>query len=180
MRGGGRTDSQVIGRRFLRRAAPLVALAIVAALQAWRGCRFEPPPANLPEGDFRVERVVDGDTLLLTTGARVRLIGVDTPETVKPDHPVEPWGPEATAFTRTFIAAGKVRLQFDQERVDQYNRLLAYVWVGDKLLNEELLRAGLARQERGYHYSQAMKTRFRRAEREARDAHRGLWSDAEP
>jgi micrococcal nuclease len=162
--------------RATRRALALLAFVLLAAVQAWRGCRLEPAPRDLPEGVYQVRRVVDGDTLLLRDGNRVRLMGVDTPETVKPDHPVEPWGPEATAFTRDFVAAGPVRLAFDRVRLDRFNRYLAYVWVDDKLLNEELLRAGLARWERGYDYSSQMKTRFRRAQREAQEAHRGPWS----
>jgi micrococcal nuclease len=89
---------------------------------------------------------------------------------------VEPFGPEASAFTKRFLAGGQVRLQFDHERVDQYGRTLAYAWVGDKLLNEELVRQGLARAEMQYHYSQGMKRRFREAQDEARAAHRGIWS----
>jgi micrococcal nuclease len=123
-----------------------------------------------------VQRVVDGDTLLLDRGVRLRLMGVDTPETVKPNVAVESFGPEATQFTRDFVAGGRVRLQFDQERVDRFGRWLAYVWVDDRLLNEELLRAGLARWEPQFHYSLAMKTRFRRAEAAARSAGRGIWS----
>jgi endonuclease YncB( thermonuclease family) len=146
-----------MSRRQLRRVFLLLALAVVAGLQAWRGCRFERFPELLPEGVYQVERIVDGDTLLLRDGARVRLMGVDTPETVKPDHPVEPWGPEASEFTRRFIDAGEVRLQFDRERTDRFGRYLAYVWVGDKMLNEELLRAGLARWEPGYNYNPSMK-----------------------
>ena len=70
------------------------------------------------------------------------LMGVDTPETVKEDTPVQPWGPEATQFTREFVGDGNsdVRLQFDRERTDRFGRYLAYVWVGDRMLNEELLR----------------------------------------
>jgi micrococcal nuclease len=166
-----------MSRRQLRRALLLVALAIVAGLQASRGCRLDRFPEPLAEGVYQVRRVVDGDTLLLRDGARVRLMGVDTPETVKPDYPVEPWGPEASDFTRSFVGTGEVRLQFDRERTDRFGRYLAYVWVGDRLLNEELLRAGLARWEPGYHYNQAMKTRFRRAQREAQQARRGLWSE---
>jgi micrococcal nuclease len=162
--------------RATRRALALLAFLVVAALQAWRGCRLETTPTELPEGIYRVKRVVDGDTLVLQGDKRVRLMGVDTPETVKPEHAVEPWGPEATEFTREFVAAGQVRLEFDRVRLDRFNRYLAYVWVGDKLLNEELLRAGLARWERGYDYSQRMKTRFRRAQHEAQESHRGLWS----
>ena len=50
-----------------------------------------------------MQRVVDGDTLLMVGGARVRLEGIDTPETVREDYPVEPWGPEASAFTKEFV-----------------------------------------------------------------------------
>ncbi|MFH1266468.1 MAG: thermonuclease family protein, partial [Planctomycetota bacterium] len=109
---------------------------------------------------------------------RIRLQGIDTPESVKPNHPVEPFGPEASEFTRRFVAegGGRVRLQFDRERVDKYGRFLAYVWVDDRMLNEELLRAGLATAETGFRYSKAMKDRFRRAEDEAKAAGRGIWS----
>ncbi|MBI2825622.1 MAG: thermonuclease family protein [Planctomycetia bacterium] len=167
-------------RRLRRRALVLLGLAVLAGLQAWRSCRTAPAPQPLAEGIHRVDRVVDGDTLLLAGGQRIRLIGVDTPETVRPDHPVEPWGHEAAEFTRRFVAVGPVRLTFDRERRDRFERYLAYVWVGDRLLNEELLRAGLARWEPGYHYAQAMKTRFRRAQQEAQKAERGLWSATGP
>lgn len=106
----------------------------------------------------------------------MRLIGVDTPETVKPDHPVEPFGPEATQFTRRFLSAGAVHLKFDDERVDRFGRILAYVWVGDRLLNEELLKVGLARFEPDFHYSEQMKHRFRQAQEEAQRAGIGIWS----
>jgi micrococcal nuclease len=169
-----------MARRYRRRlsysAPALLAVLLLAALRWFFGEPVPPPPANLPEGDYRVERVVDGDTLLVAGLGRVRLTGVDAPETVKPEHPVEAWGPEASAFSKQFLSAGQVRLQFDRERIDQYGRTLAYAWVGDKLLNEELLRAGFARAELQYHYSSAMKRRFREAQDEARAAGRGLWS----
>src|SRR5262249_1800710 len=74
----------------------------------------------LGEGTYQVRRVVDGDTLLLADGARVRLEGIDTPETVKVDTPVEPWGPEASQFAKDFVerAGGQVRLTFPLERRD--------------------------------------------------------------
>jgi micrococcal nuclease len=158
-------------------ALVLVVLLAWAAFRLWQIWPAATGPDALTEGQYQVARVVDGDTLLLTNRARVRLIGVDTPETVKPNTAVEPWGPEATVFTRSMVAAHEVRLQFDRERVDRYGRFLAYVWVGDQLLNEELLRAGLARWEPQYHYSQSMKTRFRKAQQEAQRAQRGIWSD---
>ncbi len=130
----------------------------------------------LEPGQHHVERVVDGDTILVDPHSRVRLIGVNAPETVKPDWPVEPWGPEASAFTKHFLAGGEVRLEFDDEPVDEYGRYLAYVWVDDKMLNEELVRAGLAHFERGFHYSAAMKRRFGHAEADAKRKHLGIWS----
>jgi micrococcal nuclease len=159
-----------------RRWLVLLALLVLAGLQAWRNYSGDRAGAELPAEKAAVQRVVDGDTLLLPDRTRIRLIGVNAPESVKPDSPVEPFGPEASDFTKHFIAGGDVRLEFDKERLDQYGRTLAYVWVGDKLLNEELLRAGLARWEKHYHYSDQKKARFRRAEQEARDAKRGIWS----
>ena len=160
----------------------LVLLVALAALQQWRPELFrrETPQDAGPE-TCRVARVVDGDTLVLAGSAeRVRLIGADTPETVKPDWPVEPWGREATTFTREFVSGVVVRLEYDGPKRDKYGRLLAYVWVGDRMLSEELIRAGLARASLTFPYSDEKKERFRRAEAEARAARRGIWSDAEP
>jgi micrococcal nuclease len=135
-------------------------------------------PELLNEGVHKVRRVVDGDTLLLTSGARVRLQGIDTPETVREGFPVEAWGPEASQFAKDFVrrAGGRVRLTFSLERKDRYNRFLAFVWDGDVMLNEELLRAGLAKARLGFRYSGAMKSRFAKAQDEARRAGRGIWS----
>ena len=155
----------------------LAAFALWVLYRAWDGSQSPVQPEALDEASYAVRRVVDGDTLLLANGARVRLIGVDAPETVKPDWPVEPWGPEASEFTRRFVAAGEVRLQFDRERLDRFDRFLAYVWVGDRMLNEELLREGLARFERGFRYSQTMKRRFGQAEEEAKIERRGIWGE---
>jgi micrococcal nuclease len=173
-------------RRFGPRRWPwlLVVLALLALARLWprdEGAAPSPSPAPLAAGEHAVERVVDGDTLLLEGGMRVRLIGVDAPESVKPDAPVEPWGPEAADFTRAWIerAGGRVRLQFDRERVDDYGRHLAYVWDGERMLNEELIRAGMARAMLGFPYSESQKRRFRRAEDEARQAQRGVWSARE-
>ena len=185
------TDKQLeralkqLRRRRLRFNAPTVILLIVMLAAVWAKWREPPkpaPPDVLLPGTYRVERVVDGDTLELENDARVRLLGVDTPETVKPNHPVEPWGPEASAFTRSLIQGQDIRLEFDKERVDRYGRYLAYVWYRDeatgkeKLLNEELIRAGLGRAATEFRYSESMKRRFRRAEAEAQSAGRGIWS----
>lgn len=150
---------------------------VLLGLLAVSYCRPHDAPQTRFESQYaHVRRVVDGDTLLLTDRRRVRLIGADTPETVKPNHPVEPWGPEATQFTKKFCAGGEIRLEYDAERTDDYGRTLAYVWVGDRMLNEELLRAGLARAEPQYHYDRQRKAGFLAAEQEAKAARRGIWS----
>jgi micrococcal nuclease len=135
------------------------------------------PPRSFDDspGPFLVQRAVDGDTLLLADGRRVRLIGVDTPETVHPSRPVEPLGPEATAFTRSRTEGRYVMLEYDRQRRDRYDRVLAYVYVDDEMLNEALIAAGYSRAETRYPYSNAMKRRFRQAETRAREAGVGIW-----
>lgn len=160
-----------------------IAIALVLVIQWFLVPPPAPPspgPETLAEGIHAVRRVVDGDTLLLESGARVRLEGIDTPETVREDYPVEPWGPEASQFTKQFIrqAGGRVRLTFGTERLDDYGRFLAFVWHEDRLLNEELVRAGLAEARLQWRYSTAMKRRLRLAQEEAQRERRGIWSDA--
>jgi micrococcal nuclease len=76
-----------------------------------------------------VKRVIDGDTILLVNEERVRLIGVDTPETKHPQKPVERFGKEAYLFTKSMVEGKNVRLEYDQQRRDKYKRLLAYVYL---------------------------------------------------
>ena len=154
----------------------LVALGIVLLL----GTSEENAPSSSEHqwGEVRVERCVDGDTIIIEGGVRVRFIGADTPETVKPNSPIEPFGSEASEFTQKAIenAGNKVRLEPDGDQTDQYKRQLAMVYVDGVLLNEELIRQGLAVAQTQYRYSQEMKTRFKVAEEEAKNARRGLWS----
>lgn len=152
---------------------------VVLALLIWRFYQPTNQPSNINYDDARlyyVKRAVDGDTLLLDDGERVRLFGVDTPETEKEDTPGEPLGEEAYQFTRDFAEGKQIRMEFDRERRDQYHRILAYVYVGDRMLNEELIRAGLTRAETRFAYSPVMQKRFVAVEREAREARRGLWA----
>ena len=165
-----------------------LAVALFVAIRTWQERQaFEPPQPDsqpradgtLQPGDYRVLRVVDGDTLLLEHArTRVRLQGIDTPETVKEGVAVQDWGPEATQFTRKFVqdAGGRVGLEIDGETADKYGRQLVFVWHEGRMLNEELVRAGLAKAKLGYDYSEAKKRRLRRAERDAQSAGRGIWS----
>ena len=159
----------------------LIVFAALVAIRWWWSAGPQaaaPAPPLLEAGEHQVVRVIDGDTLLMAGDVRVRLLGVDTPETVKPEQPPEPWGAEASAFTKAFVAAGPVRLTFDRERRDRYGRQLAFVWRGEVSLNEQLIAAGLSPAMTKYPYSPAMKDRFRAAEREAKRKQLGIWSTA--
>jgi micrococcal nuclease len=168
-------------RPYYRQPRGFVLAGACALIVLWRIIAANTAPAApeaLAEGMYEVRRVVDGDTLLLASGARVRLQGIDTPETVRESFAVESWGPQASRFTKDFIerANHRVRLTFSLERKDRYDRFLAFVWNGEVMLNEELVRAGLAHARLDYRYSGPMRTRLARAQDEARRARRGLWS----
>jgi micrococcal nuclease len=132
----------------------------------------ESPQQTLPV----VTRVIDGDTLVVEGVGTVRLIGVDTPETVDPRRPVGYFGKEASEFTKQLATGKRVRLEFDQDRTDRYGRTLAYVYLQPEnlLLNAEIIRQGY-----GFAYIRfpfRMMEQFRAFEREAREAGRGLWA----
>jgi micrococcal nuclease len=159
-----------------RRAAVLVAVLAAASLVGWRlGATRRPRGGGPP--DARVTSVVDGDTLDVRWDGRterVRLLGVDTPETVDPHRPVGCYGPEAAAFTHRRLEGRTVRLRFDRQRRDRYGRLLAYVEVDGRRFNDDLLTGGYARllviPPNGRH-ARAMLDE----ELAARSAGRGLW-----
>lgn len=129
------------------------------------------------EGPYPVSRVIDGDTVILDIAGkqeRVRLIGVDTPETVHPTKPVEHFGREASAFTKRLLKGQHVTLDFDQQRTDRYGRLLAYVYrASDGLfVNQEIVRQGYGHAYTAFPFRYM--SQFREAEKEAREAGRGL------
>ena len=128
----------------------------------------------IPAAAQRVERVVDGDTIIVSGVGRVRLIGVDTPESVDPRRPVEFFGKEASAFTRRLVDGKRVRLEYDWERADRYGRTLAYVYLPDgTFVNAEIIRRGYGHAYTRFPFEHL--DRFRRLERAARTAGRGLW-----
>lgn len=155
----------------------LVALGVPALLRPGRGGDEGAAPAA---GPARVVRVVDGDTLVVDVGGteeRVRLIGVDTPESVAPHRPVECWGHEASSQLADLVPADTmVRLVRDVEPRDAYDRLLAYVYrAGDDLfVNRALVDAGAA-EAMPYPPNTTHRSEFAAAERAARTARSGLW-----
>jgi micrococcal nuclease len=125
-----------------------------------------------------VERVIDGDTLVLDGGERVRLIGVDTPETVHPNLPVQPGGKSASAYTRQTVSGGIVYLAYDsrQGRTDRYGRTLAYVTLPDgRVLNEELVAAGHGIVDPRFPFCEM--DAYRKQQAAAHAVSRGVWSD---
>jgi len=126
-----------------------------------------------------VTRVIDGDTIVVESVGTVRLIGVDTPETVDPRRPVQAFGKEASAFTNRMALGKVVRLEFDRDRTDRYKRTLAYVYLPDDVfLNAEIVRQGYGHAYTSYPFRYL--DDFRALEREAREAERGLWGTATP
>ena len=165
-----------------------VAILVIAVILLVRGDRDrgsdgEPggPTPTAASVTARVVRVVDGDTIVVSLGGRdedVRYIGVDTPETVKPDTPVQCFGPQASAENHRLVDGRTVKLVFDAERRDVYGRLLAYVYVvggGPKrFVNAALVRGGYAR-TLTIAPNTAHAGEFDRLEALAGRAGRGLW-----
>lgn len=127
-----------------------------------------------PRGPFRVTRVLDGDTIILDNGETVRLIGVDAPEIHHPEIPVQRFGEEATEFLKRLAEGFECTLEYEPNNLrDKYGRLLAYVFVGDRFVNAEIIRRGYA-----YAYTRfpfRRQAEFITLEREARERQYGLW-----
>ena len=170
------------GRLLQAAVAPPVALGLLASCGLGRA---ESPPTpspatgDLPSGiDVVVRKVIDGDTLDVSGGERVRLIGVDTPETKDPNRPAGCFGTEATRFTSSLLPAGTpVRLVGDAEQRDRFGRLLAYVYrrADGLFVNAELLRRGFA-QLLTIPPNVAHTDHFAAIAREARSGSQGLWA----
>jgi micrococcal nuclease len=179
------------GRATLGAVKGLAAVGVLTIWAACSGADAEPSPApssaqptaavQPPAGaaTLRVRQVIDGDTITVSGVGTVRLIGVDAPEKTGGYRESEPYGDAATRFMRALLDGKLVRLEYDGERKDPYNRTLAYVFLEDgTLANEAIIRAGFAETYRRFDYR--LKPRFQAAEREARDARRGMWARRTP
>jgi len=136
---------------------------------------------NQPKDTYSVKKVIDGDTIEIERygkAEKVRMIGIDTPETLDPRKPVQCFGKEASDKSKDLLSGGRVRLEFDPivGQKDKYNRLLAYVWSNNELVNLKLIKEGYANE---YTYrSQAYKyqNEFKNAQTVAKESSVGLWS----
>jgi micrococcal nuclease len=139
---------------------------------------------KIQPGYYQVDRFIDGDTISVTMNGhseKVRLIGVDTPETHKPNTPVQCYGPAAAAYTKNIIGNQKVRLEADSKSTnrDKYNRLLRYVYLPDGTnLNAQLISTG-----NGFYYPYfpfEKSDEFSKLQEDAKANNRGLWGNCSP
>lgn len=167
--------SRAVAALHLLSGVQRVSLVSAVALLAAGWLATKPPgPAQL-----RVEAVVDGDTVVVTGGRAVRLIGVDTPETHHPSRPLQCFGQAATSRTRALLPKGTpVRVVFDAEHADRFGRALGYVYrLSDGLfVNAALVQGGFAR-ALPIPPNLAHATELAAGEREARSVGRGLWGE---
>jgi micrococcal nuclease len=160
-------------RKWLSRLVPGL-LGLVFVLGAV-GCAL--PFATATAADtLRVTRVIDGDTIVISTGQHVRYIGMDTPE-MSPTP--EPFAKAATEANRQLVEGKSVRLEKDISETDRYGRLLRYVWVDGTMVNQELVRRGLAR-AKAYPPDTRYQLLLEAAEAEARLGGRGIWAASSP
>jgi micrococcal nuclease len=152
-----------------------VALALVAAV-CWGFAKKPPhiiinnPPASSSQSSpLRVDKIIDGDTFILSDGRHVRLLGIDTPEIG------EPYSDSAKIFADSIVAGKPIRLEYDKANYDSYGRELAYLYIDSICSNVLILRRGFATIylfKENSRYS----SRFIAAQNEARRAKRGIWS----
>lgn len=156
----------------------LVSLGITAMLVFNMGATAQEDEEVEYDETVTVERIVDGDTIRIDPAVdgidEVRLIGIDTPETKDPDCDVQPYGPEALTFARDELLEQEVDLEFDEDREDQYDRLLAYVYLEDEMFNETLLEEGYA-QVYTVSPNDKYEDRFEEAQEAAQEEELGIW-----
>ena len=134
----------------------------------------ETPQAAQSQGTVMVTRVIDGDTIEIEGGQRVRYVGIDTPETVDPRKPVQCFGVEASNYNKQLVEGKRVRLEKDVSESDRYGRLLRYVYVDDAFVNLILVQEGFAS---SYTYPPDIKyqDQFVEAQQTASEQKKGLW-----
>lgn len=130
----------------------------------------------------KVVRIIDGDTIVVRMEMshkyeKVRLIGINTPETKHPAKQVQYFGKEATAYTRRNLLGQKVFLTYDRQKRDRYYRLLVYIWVGKTLFNYKIIRDRYAFAYLKYPFRKDYMTGFRNAQTYARKHKLGLWKN---
>ncbi len=161
----------------------VVLIVMIVGLAWWA---LQPVAAAVPPGFVAVTKVADGDTFEVRQDGRterVRLIGVDTPETVDPRRPVQCFGKEASHYTKQLLRGQVVRLERDALRPgddrDKYQRLLRYAFLSDgRMVNQLLIGGGYAHEYTYHGQAYQYQAEFKAAEASAKAAGTGLWSPA--
>lgn len=133
------------------------------------------PGAVIGARSNTVTRVIDGDTIELADGRKIRYTGIDTPETKHPSQKAECFGKEATNKNTELILNKSVRLEADVQDTDRYGRLLRYVYIDDIMINDELIKQGYATQMTippNVKHAEL----FQKSEQHARENKLGLWA----
>jgi micrococcal nuclease len=168
-------------KKLTRYLISLFILALTIFISGFIGIDSTQDSVNLPAmpGYYRVVSVSDGDTIVVNMDGReekVRLIGVDTPETVKPNSPQECYGKEASNFLKNTLSNQQVKLEPDpiNQNRDRYERLLRYVYFNDILINKQIIEQGYGFAYLSFPFTKAEE--FRLAQVSARQAGVGVWS----
>jgi micrococcal nuclease len=171
-----------------RRVFLLIALLLVAGIEFWSmrsQSLLRQEPVEVPQEATSaavsrddeyvvVSHVLDGDTMVLVDGRRVRLIGIDAPEVSHEGKKEECFSKESKDATARLVGAKKVRLVKDTSDTDSYGRLLRYVYVGDVFVNEVLVQQGYARAWR-FPPDEAQSTMLMNAQSQAKQQNHGIW-----
>lgn len=176
-----------MNKRTQRKLLDLIVTLVILLVGAYVVPRIESESSGqqvVLAGMYRISQFNDGDTITVEMAGKsekIRMIGVDTPETEDPRKPVQCYGKAASAFTRQLIGDQPVRLEADPLNTnrDRYNRLLRYVYLPDgRMVNAEIIRQGY-----GFAYISFPFTKideFKQYQTTARDENRGLWNTCDP
>lgn len=161
----------------------IAVLSAVAQQQGWLEPVQQAAVINQP-GLYTIDHFIDGDTIAVEMNGQpetIRMIGIDTPETHRPNTPVQCYGPAAAAYTKNRIGNQRIRLVSDSlgTNRDRYNRLLRYVYLTDGTnLNQELVAKGYAFAYLSFPFTKS--DEFAAAQANAKDGGTGLWGNCSP
>lgn len=169
---------EVVGMQTVVSPSPSASVS-AAASQLVTKSAVIPATVSAQRRSATVSRVIDGDTIKIDSGETVRYIGMDAPETVDPKKPKQCFGLESSLKNSELVLGKTVSLERDVSKTDRYGRLLAYVWVGESMVNELLVRDGYA-VAKAYPPDIRYQSDLQNAELFARSEKKGLWSGVCP
>lgn len=147
-----------------------------------KGLKSHSQKDTVNKESYKVTKVIDGDTIEIDTGQRIRYIGIDTPETVDPRRPVQCFGQEASNKNKELVEGKEIKLEKDVSETDKYGRLLRYIYLPaaesntrDLFVNEYLIKEGYAHAS-SYPPDIKYQEQFNAAEKDAQENTRGLWN----